>query len=169
MVKITRVVVALIFVAVILVGLPLVAWWLGNRRFWSRLRPSPTPVLQDDLRQRLGLTATELAQVRLAARRGSALADPRLRTAVVTVAEQSIEQQRHVLIVGRAAGILAVLALVAGLVLGEFRAGASVISSVVWALMIANLLIQAGTAILVDRRFRQAIRLNSGPVLGEQS
>jgi hypothetical protein len=35
---------AVIVVVAILLGLPLLAWWVGSRRVWSGLRPGADPV-----------------------------------------------------------------------------------------------------------------------------
>jgi hypothetical protein len=35
---------AVIVVVAILLGLPLLAWWVGSRRVWSRLRPGAIPI-----------------------------------------------------------------------------------------------------------------------------
>jgi hypothetical protein len=52
--------VALIAVVVIALGLPLLAWWLGDRRFWSRLRPGAEPDPWADAMRQFGLTRRKL-------------------------------------------------------------------------------------------------------------
>ncbi|MGY1906214.1 hypothetical protein, partial [Modestobacter sp. SYSU DS0902] len=86
-------------VAVILVGLPLAAWWVSRRPVWSRLRPSVVDDdglgaewrLRRDLARRHGLDQAELAEVEKAVSWGRELTDPRLRAAIVEWAEQQVE------------------------------------------------------------------------------
>lgn len=68
---------ALITVVAILLGLPLLAWWLGGRRFWARLRPGAEPHPWGDAMRRLGLTPREAAQVESAVAWGRRLVDSR--------------------------------------------------------------------------------------------
>ncbi len=118
--RIAPMVSGVIVVGAILLGLPLLAWWLGNRRFWSRLRPGAEPDPRGDAMRRFGLTPQEAALVESAVTWGSRLEDERLRPAAVAWAERLVEQteaRRRVRSPwGRAAVLLGVVGvLVAGL------------------------------------------------------
>lgn len=165
--KIIRVVVALIVVAVILVGLPLAAWWVGNRRFWGRLRPSPTPVLQDDLRSRLGLTAPELTQARQAAHSGRTLTEPRMRAATVEVARDSLARTGRQWRLGIAGGVCTAVGIAIGLAAGGWGDNPALYSSLA-VLATLNLVAQVAVPTFVRRRLRRAIELNREPVAEDQ-
>lgn len=72
-----------VLVVVVLVGLPVLAWWVGGRPGWDRLSagreadPRPTVIAAHDL------TLPEADEVERAVTWGRALADPRLRAAAV--------------------------------------------------------------------------------------
>lgn len=89
---ICSVTVALISVLLILVGLPLLAWWAGGRGFWSRLRPGRGPDPWGDFLRAHRLSVPESLRVQTAVNRGTALDDDRLRRAAVDLAEQSLAQ-----------------------------------------------------------------------------
>ncbi len=80
-------------IVLILVGLPLLAWWVGGRRFWSRLRPGAEPDPWREVVQQHRLSASEAPRVAHAVPRGVALEDPRLRAAAVDWAERLMEQE----------------------------------------------------------------------------
>ena len=84
---------ALIAVVTVLLGLPLLAWWLGGRSFWSRLRPGAEPDPWGDAMRRFGLTPSEAAQVESAVNWGRRLDGARLRRAAVAWAQQRIDQE----------------------------------------------------------------------------
>jgi hypothetical protein len=81
-----------IVVVAILLRLPLLAWWVGSRRVWSRLRPGADPDPWGDAMRQFGLTPQEMAQVESAVTWGRRLDDERLRQAAVRWARQLIEQ-----------------------------------------------------------------------------
>lgn len=80
-------------VVLILVGLPLLAWWVGGRGFWSRLRPGAEADPWRDLVQRHRLSPVDAPRVAHAVPRGLELAEPHLRAAAVDWAERLIEQE----------------------------------------------------------------------------
>lgn len=82
-----------VIIVLILVGLPLLAWWLGGRSFWSRPRPGGDPDLHRTIVLRHGLRPAEIPQVEGALTWGRQLGDPRLRAAVVDWGRE-MERQR---------------------------------------------------------------------------
>ena len=84
----------LIAVLVIAVGLPLLAWWVAGRPYWSRLRPGAEPDRWRDLVRRHGLSTEEAARIAADVPRGLRLPDPRLRRAAVDRARQLLEQEQ---------------------------------------------------------------------------
>jgi hypothetical protein len=84
---------AALAIVLILVGLPLLAWWVGRRRFWSRLRPGAEPDPWGDVVRTHRLSASEAPRVAHAVPRGAALDEPRLRAAAVDWARRLIEQE----------------------------------------------------------------------------
>lgn len=83
---------AIIAVLTILLGLPLMAWWVSRRRVWSRLQAGADPDPWGDAMRRFGLTPGETAQVESAVTWGRRLDDERLRRAAVEWSRQLIEQ-----------------------------------------------------------------------------
>jgi hypothetical protein len=84
----------LVAVLVIAVGLPLLAWWVAGRPFWSRLRPGAEPDPWRDLVRRHGLSAGESARIAADVPRGLRLPDPRLRRAAVDWARELLGQEQ---------------------------------------------------------------------------
>jgi hypothetical protein len=157
---------ALITVLLILVGLPLLAWWIGGRSVWGRLKPGRGPDPWGDFVRRHRLTPAEQTQVSSAVNRGRPLDGERLRAAAVDLARESLTQ----LDVGgrggsRAQRIVFLLAvvwfvgLVANVVFALVTGG---LSDVPWA---GVLTIVAVVVIPVVQRqkMQRAIRVNSGP------
>ena len=70
-------------IVLILVGLPLLAWWVGGRAFWSRPRPGGDDDLHRTIVLRHGLRPAEIPQVEGALTWGRQLDEPHLRAAVV--------------------------------------------------------------------------------------
>jgi hypothetical protein len=83
---------AVIAILTILVGLPLLAWWVSKRRMWSRLRPGTDPDPWGQAMRRFGLTPQEMAQVESAVTWGRRLEDARLRPAAVLWAQQLVQE-----------------------------------------------------------------------------
>jgi hypothetical protein len=81
---------AVLTILVILIGLPLLAWWIGGRRFWGRLRPGAPRDPWGDLMREYRLTGGEMASVSSAVAGGRRLDDERLRRAAVAMAQASL-------------------------------------------------------------------------------
>ena len=67
---------ALVVVAVIAVGFPLVAWWLGGRRFWAALSGPARRDLHADMVGKHRLGPADIAAVQQAMAWGRAVEDP---------------------------------------------------------------------------------------------
>ncbi|WP_369138274.1 hypothetical protein [Modestobacter versicolor] len=79
---------AWVVIAVLLVGLPLAAWWVGGRSaFWSRAEARQVPDVHREMVRRHALRPAEAARVEAAVTWGRELEEPRLRAAVVDWAE----------------------------------------------------------------------------------
>ncbi|MGY2129594.1 hypothetical protein [Blastococcus sp. SYSU DS0617] len=79
-------------ILLILIGLPLVAWWLGGRSFWSRARTGAERDLYREIVRRHGLRPAETPKVESAVTWGRRLDDPRLRAAAVDWATSSQDE-----------------------------------------------------------------------------
>ncbi|TQN42959.1 hypothetical protein FHU33_2378 [Blastococcus colisei] len=73
-------------IALLLVGAPLLAWWLGGRTFWARLRPGRDPDPWGDVVRRHRLSAGEAARLGREVARGVRFDDERQRAAAVDLA-----------------------------------------------------------------------------------
>ena len=161
---------ALITVLLILVGLPLLAWWIGGRSVWGQLKPGRGPDPWGDLARRHGLSPGEQARVGSAVTRGEALADERLRVAAVDLACETLA---HLDVLGRGGGsrgqrivfLLAVLwfvALVVNVVSALVIGG---LSDIPW-FGLVSIAVIVGAPLVQRRKLHRAIRLNSAPMTG---
>ncbi|MGY1812454.1 hypothetical protein [Blastococcus sp. SYSU D00820] len=75
----------------LLVGVPLLAWWIGGRPFWARLRGRPERDPWGDLVRRHRLTPGEAARIGAAVPRGVRFDDARLRAAAVEWAHELLD------------------------------------------------------------------------------
>ena len=160
---------AVVSIVLLLVGLPLLAFWLGGRRSWGRLRPGAEPDLYRELVRRHGLGPTEAAQVEGAATWGRELSDPRLRAAVVDWASSTREavraaRRRHPrrrrvwLLVWLVVVVVAVVGSARRVVEDGWAAALSPLAgAAVWWVLLA---VPAWRALTGPRR---AIELNDGP------
>jgi hypothetical protein len=105
-------------VAVLVIGLPLFAWWLGARGFWARLRPGAEQDPWRDAVRRHGLSTAEAAQLAREVTRGHEFEDPRLRRAAVDWAGTLLAQERPRPRTRRGRALLTALVLWAVAVLG---------------------------------------------------
>jgi hypothetical protein len=155
---------AVVSIVLLLVGLPLLAFWLGGRRFWSRLRPGRGADPWGDLVRAHGLSAGEAAAVNTAVARGRRLDDERLRRAAVAHARQALSGlqwreatrgQRALLVLVAVWLLLQVVGIVVQLVAGEPE-------DVSWG-VVAALAVAVGATVVFRRRLHRAVALNSGP------
>lgn len=155
---------AWVTIALLLVGVPLVAWWVGGRRFWGRMEIRAGADPASVIMRRHGLTTEESATVVTVVTRGQALEDPRQRAAAVELAQLTLDQlfpawerssvaQRIVRIVSVVWVLTAVAALVFGVATG--RAG-----DLNW-FPIFFALTTVGIPFVQSRRLRRTIVLNS--------
>ena len=157
---------AITWVLLLLLGLPLLAWWVGGRRFWNRLRPGRGADPWGDFVRRHRLSASEQFQVQAAVGGGRAVEGERLRRAVVELAEESSARLR---LSGAGAsrgqrvfvlmGVVWLVLLVTNVVFSVATGGWSELP---W----GPLLVLAGGAALAVRQrrtLRRAIELNRDP------
>lgn len=83
---------AWVTIAVLVLGVPLAAVWLGGRRFWSRLRPGREPDPYGDLVRHHGLTPAEAVRLSREVPQGTRYDDDRLRRAAIDMAEMQLGQ-----------------------------------------------------------------------------
>ncbi|SFT55553.1 hypothetical protein SAMN05660657_01494 [Geodermatophilus amargosae] len=155
---------AVVSIVLLLVGLPLLAFWLGGRRSWSRLRPGRGADPWGDLVRAHGLSAGEAAAVSTAVARGRRLDDERLRRAAVAHARQALSGlqwreatrgQRVLLVLVAVWLLLQVVGIAVRLVAGEPE-------DVSWG-VVAVLAVAVGATVVFRRRLHRAVALNSGP------
>ena len=122
---------AVIIIALIAVGLPLLAWWVAGRRFWTTHRARTDQDPWTTILQTHRLDPVEMRRVAAAVGWGTRLAEPRLRCAAADWAAhdlQRIEQnRRHPSALRRRALVtgLGCALLVLGVLAYRFVAGAS--------------------------------------------
>ena len=150
---------AWVTVAVLLLGVPLAAWWLGGCRFWSRLRPRSTPDPWGDAMHRFGLTPGEMARVESAVVWGVQLDGERLRRAAVALGREELARRRF-----RSPRTRRAFGLVLLLVLG----GAIVLyarepDQIPWGLLLLWV-VTGPVSVRMARGPRRAVELNSEPL-----
>jgi hypothetical protein len=159
---------AWVIIGLLVLGAPLLAWWIGGRRVWARLDARAADNPWTDAVRRHRLTPGESAQVTEAVGHGRALQDPRLRAAAVELAEFTLGQLspswsrmsigRRVLVTLTAVWLVLV---VAGAVFAiAFRS----LGDVPWVLLV-GLLAGSGVSFWQRRKLRKAVALNSGPAV----
>lgn len=152
-------------VVVILVGLPLAAWWVGGRPFWTR---TPAARAGDRYREMVlkhHLRPSEISQVEGAVTWGRELSDERLRAAVVDWAQSMQDDAAR----RRAAHPLRRRIMIT--ILGVWGMGILVMAGLGiahgnWASFLRLLVYAAafsGAGMLAARGPRRAIERNSGP------
>jgi uncharacterized membrane protein YqjE len=82
------VVIATVAAVLVLVGVPLFAWWAGGGRSWRRSRTAADAYVPLEMKRRHRLQRSEALAVERAATWGRELQDDRLRAAVVELAER---------------------------------------------------------------------------------
>ncbi|MGY5883185.1 hypothetical protein [Modestobacter lacusdianchii] len=155
-----------VIIVLILVGLPLLAWWVGGRRFWNRLTPGRGPDPWGDFVRSHRLSTSEAMKVQNAVSKGTALDDERLRRAAVDLAGATLGQLQLWPENGtRAQRVMTLLfvvwtvLLVAGAVFALAFGG---LSDVPWFGLLPAV-VAFVSPIWMRRTTRRAIELNSGP------
>jgi hypothetical protein len=149
---------AVVSLVVIAVGIPLLLVWLHRRRTWDRVRGRPREDLWGDWMRRHRLTGGEAGDISGGVTRGREFSDPRLRAAAADWAGIVLRTEtpsRKTLI---CLAVVAVLAVVAGLV---FRAKTGRPVDIDWFSIAVWVLI--GAWVRRRRRgLRRAIEVNGG-------
>ncbi|MEU2349595.1 hypothetical protein [Modestobacter sp. NPDC049651] len=150
---------AWVAIALVLVGLPLLGWFVSRRAMWNRLTPRAERDPYGATVRRHRLSVADVATVRRALRTGEELESARLRAAVVDWAHQELGPDRprapwwvHVLILVWLAVFLANTALL----VAQGRWG-----EINWVAIVAGM----GSALWLRRRraaLRRAARVNGG-------
>jgi hypothetical protein len=158
---------AWVSVVLLLVGLPLMAWWVGGRRFWARQDARGGADPTGEILRRHGLGSREAAEVVGAVTAGTELPEPRMRAAAVELAELTLRQvapswqeaspARRVLIACTA--LWAVLVLTGAVFVAVLEGP----GEVHW-LNVAAVLLIVGPPFLQARKLRRTIERNSAPV-----
>lgn len=151
---------AWVAVGVVLVGLPLLAWWVGGRPGWSRLTRTAPRNRHAEFIRRHRLRTAEIVQVQEAVRQGHELSDPRLRAAVVEQAQHLVApapSRARRWLVGLFVVWLALVSAHLVFLLVQGRWGDVNWFSLVW------WLIAGSWALKTRAAARRAVRLNSGP------
>jgi hypothetical protein len=154
-------------VLLLLVGLPLLAWWVGGQRPWGRLPAVAETDPWDDFVRWHRLSAGEQVRVQEAVTRGRALDGDRLRAAAVELAEDvaarrrlswpgSSRLQRALLLLIATWSALVLVDVVGAVVRGG-------LSGAPW-LTLAAVAVGAGISRRQTRNLRRAVELNGTPV-----
>ena len=163
---ITAVTPAVLTLLLILLGLPLLAWWLGGRRFWDRLRPGRLADPWGDFVRRHGLSAAEQFRVQQAVSRGTALEGSRLRAAAVDLARETTAQLQGFRRPSSRAGRVLLLLAVLWLVLAVAHVAVAIAhgdwAEVPWFALVA-VLVGSCVRHVQTRNLRRAIELNRDP------
>lgn len=157
---------AVLSILLILIALPLLAWWIGGRRFWGRLQPGAPRDPWGDLMREYRLTGGEMAQVSSAVAGGRRLEDERLRRAAVAMAQASLRvgpQWRGGSRAQRLFFLLVIVWLALLLVSVVLAVLGSNLSDFPW-WNILTVLAVVGVPVWQRHKARQAIEWNSAPV-----
>ncbi len=162
-----RVPLALVLLLLVALALPLLAWSLAGRRFWSDLRGPAGRDLRAEVTARHRLSPADADTVQQAVTRGRPVPDPRLRPATAdwAGATLAVVDDQHALHARRdtaAAVVLAVamLCVLAGVVLA-LTADAGPLSYLVLLLAAGAVANVALLPLLVRRNLRRAVAANS--------
>jgi hypothetical protein len=155
---------AWVIIALLVLGVPLLAWWIGGRRFWGRLEVRGGQDPASAILRRYGLTGGQASTVSTAVMRGRALDEPRQCAAAVELAQLMLDQLfptwEHASTGRRAVRILAWLWVLTAVVGFAHVAVSDGLGDVNWFTVV---LVMAGvvTPFVQRRRLRRTIELNS--------
>ena len=153
---------AWVTVAVLLLGVPLAAWWLGGRRFWSRLRLGRERDPWGDVVRRHRLSPGESARLSREVPKGTRYDDGRLRAAAVDLAQLELGQgllpagasrTRRVVVVLFFLWVVAVLGWIVHLVASGRPGDVNWLTFAIWAAVF-------GWLVARRRRLRRTVELN---------
>jgi hypothetical protein len=157
---------AWVTIALLVLGVPLLAWWIGSRRFWTRLEVRSGADPASAIMRHHGLSTGQAAAVGTAVMRGQALEGSRQRAAAVELAQLTLDQLfpswddasvgRRVV---RVLGLLWILTAAVGLV---FAVVFDRLADINW-FTVALVFAAVATPVVQRRRLNRAIALNAEP------
>ena len=163
---------AWVTVGLLVLGVPLLAFWLGGRRVWARIEARGASDPAAEIMRRHGLSTREAGDVVSAVTRGEALADPGQRAAAVELAEltlrnlyprwQDVSVTRRVF---RALGAVWFVIVIAGLV---FAVAFGRLGDVNW-VPVPLILWSLIAPLWQIWKLRKAVAVNSGPAPSDES
>jgi len=163
---------AWVTIVLLVLGMPLLAFWLGGRRVWARIEARGASDPAAEIMRRYGLSTREAGEVVSAVTRGEALADPGQRAAAVELAELTLRNlyprwqvasmtRRVFRVLGAAWLVIAIAGLVFAVAFGRLGD----LNWFVLPLVLSSLI----APLWQSWKLRKTVALNSGPAPSDES
>jgi hypothetical protein len=157
---------AWVTVVLLVLGVPLLAFWLGGRRVWARIEARGANDPAAEILRRHGLSTREAGEVVSAVTRGEALADPGQRAAAVELAELTLRnlypRWQDASVTRRVFRVLAAVWAVSAVSALVFAVAFGRLGDVNW-FVLPLIFSSVGTPLWQSWKLRRAVALNSGP------